>query len=123
MTMKKPFKMMRKSVTPDQEDSEAFVVQTAQTEELIAPATSEEPTGAPTHEPIAEGDTDEGDGTVRLSCDLRRSHHRALRVAAAVCDRTIVDMVEVLIERHLLLADSIRIKNNYHNWRGSVRSK
>ncbi|TLM63584.1 MAG: hypothetical protein FDZ69_12335 [Deltaproteobacteria bacterium] len=42
------------------------------------------------------------DGKVRLSCDLSRRHHRALRISAAFCDRTIADMVETLIERHLM---------------------
>ena len=34
--------------------------------------------------------------TTRLSCDIRRSHHRALRIAAAHCERSITDMLETL---------------------------
>jgi hypothetical protein len=43
--------------------------------------------------------------TVRISCDIRRSHYLALRVAAVHCERKNSDMLEALIARHLLHAE------------------
>ena len=38
---------------------------------------------------------------IRLSCDITRSQHRKLRMEAARTDRTILQVVEDMIETHL----------------------
>ena len=37
---------------------------------------------------------------VRLSCDIERKNHRKLRMTAAASDKTILQVVESLIEEH-----------------------
>ncbi len=40
-------------------------------------------------------------GRVRLSCDIRREQHRLLRLEAARTDRTILQVIESMIEENL----------------------
>jgi hypothetical protein len=44
---------------------------------------------------------DSDEGTIRLSCDLPRRLHKTLRVGAALSERSILGMIEVLITKHL----------------------
>lgn len=37
---------------------------------------------------------------VRLSCDISRAIHRKLRMTAAASDKTILEVVESLVEQH-----------------------
>lgn len=66
---------------------------------------------------------DDGSDTVRLSCDIARNRHLALRVAAAHCERTNVEMVETLIEMHLMNTSIEDIVKTYHRKRLNIRSR
>jgi len=104
---------------------EGKVTETSSPEEQ--PSTSEIEEGVATNEEGAqvdqaqekepvEYDSDDS-GTVRLSCDLPRKHHRALRIAAAHCERSITEMLETLLECHLVHRQIDSIVKDYHKSR------
>lgn len=64
--------------------------------------------------PSVDTTVDVGNDTTRLSCDLPRHLHTSLRVAAALCERSILAMIETLIIRHLLDKPSDQIITEYH---------
>ncbi|TLM69217.1 MAG: hypothetical protein FDZ69_00150 [Deltaproteobacteria bacterium] len=72
-----------------------------------------------------DGGVDDADehGTVRLSCDISKRRHRALRIAAVHCDRTVVEMVEALIDMHIYYAKVEDIVSTYHEKRMVIRSR
>lgn len=41
-----------------------------------------------------------GPNRVRLCCDISRGHHRRLRMTAVLSDRTILEVVEEMIDRY-----------------------
>lgn len=104
--MKKEPLFKKKVKSPEGEVTEAAIPEAQQ-----APTKIEE--GEAPKKDAADSDNDDG-GTVRLSCDLPRKHHRALRIAAAHCERSITEMLETLLECHLLHTEIGSIVNDYH---------
>ena len=71
-------------------------------------------TKKPASAPKAEGLVDGSNDTTRLSCDLPRRLHTAIRVGAALTERSILGLIETLIVKHLLDKPSDQIIAEYH---------
>ena len=56
-------------------------------------------------------------GTVRLSYNLSRQHHKALRIASAHIECTILELLEELISKHLMDRDIELIAADYYTAR------
>ena len=102
----------KKSLKSVEEDQEVASILEEESQEAVEHVDQEDPAS-----------DDDGSDTVRLSCDVARNRHLALRVAAAHCERTNVEMVETLIEMHLMHTSIEDIVKTYHRKRLNIRSR
>ena len=97
-----------------------------ETEKHLDAATTDQPGNIPgsqenrlvgsTPKTVAKG-LDDDEGTVRLSYDISRRCHKALKVASAQIECTILELLEELISKHLLGRDIELIAADYYKAR------